>query len=248
MIIFKSEYEIELMRKAGAVAAEVLQRLGEKIEAGMTTADLDALAEDLIRKKGGRASFKGYNGFPASICTSVNQEVVHGIPGKRVLRQKDIVSIDVGVEMNGYHGDTAWTFCVGEVEENVARLLQTTQQCLQDGIAMARANNRLGDVGSAIQKRAESAGFSVVRELIGHGIGQNLHEDPNVPNYGKPGRGVKLRPGMTLAIEPMINLGAADVVVLSDEWTVVAKDGKPSAHFEHTIAVLEDGCRILTAL
>lgn len=236
------------MRKAGGAAAEVLQLLGEKIAPGMTTADLDALAAELIRSKGGRASFKGYNGYPASICTSVNEEVVHGIPGKRILHEGDVVSVDVGVEIDGYHGDTAYTFCVGQVDAGVLRLLETTKQCLKDGIAMARAGNRLGDVGHAVQKRAEDAGFFVVRDLIGHGVGQSLHEDPNVPNYGKPGHGVKLQKGMTIAIEPMINLGTASVVMLDDEWTVVTKDRKPSAHFEHTVAVLEDGCRILTAL
>jgi methionyl aminopeptidase len=236
------------MRASGKVVAEVLQALESQIRPGVATAELDRLAESIIRAhEGARPAFKGYGGFPASICASVNEEVVHGIPSKsRTLEAGDIVGIDVGVLLNGYHADAARTFAVGPVTEQTRRLLSVTKSALEAGIDAARPGARLGDVSAAIQGVAESAGFSIVRDLVGHGIGQHLHEDPQVPNFGVEGRGLELEPGLVIAIEPMVNVGGSEVRTLEDAWTIVTIDGSLSAHFEHTVAITENGPDILT--
>jgi methionyl aminopeptidase len=248
MVTLKSEREIERMRASGKVVAEVLQALESQIRPGVATAELDRLAESIIRAhEGARPAFKGYGGFPASICASVNEEVVHGIPSKsRTLEAGDIVGIDVGVLLNGYHADAARTFAVGPVTEETRRLLSVTKSALEAGIDAARPGARLGDVSAAIQSVAESAGFSIVRDLVGHGIGQHLHEDPQVPNFGVEGRGLELEPGLVIAIEPMVNVGGSEVRTLEDAWTIVTIDGSLSAHFEHTVAITESGPDILT--
>jgi methionyl aminopeptidase len=248
MVTLKSEREIERMRASGKVVAEVLQALESEIRPGVATAELDRLAESIIRAhEGARPAFKGYGGFPASICASVNEEVVHGIPSKsRTLEAGDIVGIDVGVLMGGYHADAARTFAVGPVTEETRRLLSVTKSALEAGIDAARPGARLGDVSAAIQSVAESAGFSIVRDLVGHGIGQHLHEDPQVPNFGVEGRGLELEPGLVIAIEPMVNVGGSEVRTLEDAWTIVTIDGSLSAHFEHTVAITESGPDILT--
>jgi methionyl aminopeptidase len=248
MVTLKSEREIERMRASGKVVAEVLQALEAQVRPGMATAELDRLAESIIRAhEGARPAFKGYGGFPASICASVNEEVVHGIPSKsRTLEAGDIVGIDVGVLMDGYHADAARTFAVGPVTEETRRLLSVTQSALEAGIDAARPGARLGDVSAAIQNVAEAAGFSIVRDLVGHGIGQHLHEDPQVPNFGVEGRGLELEPGLVIAIEPMVNVGGSEVRTLEDAWTIVTIDGSLSAHFEHTVAITENGPDILT--
>ena len=248
MITIKSEHELARMRQAGRIVAEVLVGLGERARPGVTTGALDAWAEQLIRRRGGVPSFKGYRGYPASVCISINQEVVHGIPGRRHLREGDIASLDVGVIYEGYHADAAITVGVGEISAVAAKLLAVTQEALAAGIRMARAGNRLGDVSHAIQVAAESGGYGVVREYVGHGIGRAMHEDPQIPNFGSPGRGPLLRAGMTLALEPMVTVGDYRTRVLEDMWTVVTVDGSLSAHFEHTIVVREDGAEILTRL
>ncbi len=236
------------MRRAGRIVAEVLALLAEKIRPGITTAELDALAYRFIVKHDATPSFKGYRGFPASLCVSINEEVVHGIPGQRVLREGDIVSLDVGAIYRGYHGDAAITVGVGKIDEEARRLLEVTKGALAAGIAAARAGNRVGDISWAIQNYVESRGYGVVREYTGHGIGSQMHEDPQIPNFGQPRRGPLLRPGMTFALEPMVTIGDGRTRVLSDNWTVVTVDGQLSAHFEHTIAVTEDEPEILTRL
>lgn len=246
MIIAKSAAEIEVMREAGRITARALDAVSSAIRPGATTADLDAIAEDVIVKAGARPAFKGYHGFPATLCTSVNDQVVHGIPGGRVLKEGEIVSVDCGAIVDGYYGDSARTFPVGHVSAEANRLMDVTKRSLEAGIARCRPGMRLYDVSAAVQDVAEAAGFSVVREYVGHGIGRSMHEDPQVPNYGKAGTGPTLRTGMVLAIEPMINAGAADVRSLDDGWTVVTLDGAMSAHFEHTVAVTEDGPLVLT--
>ena len=248
MVTLKSEREIERMRASGRVVAEVLEALEAEIRPGVATAELDRLAESIIRgHEGARPAFKGYGGFPASICASVNEEVVHGIPSKsRTLEAGDIVGIDVGVLMSGYHADAARTFAVGPVTEQTRRLLTVTQAALEAGIEAARAGARLGDVSASIQGVAEKAGFSIVRDLVGHGIGQHLHEDPQVPNFGVEGRGLELEPGLVIAIEPMVTVGGSEVRTLADAWTIVTIDGSLSAHFEHTVAITENGPDILT--
>src|SRR2546429_6312549 len=250
MITIKSPREIETMAAAGRIVAETLGLVGRNIQPDVTTEDLDQLAESFIRSHpGAQPSFKGLYDFPATLCTSINQEIVHGIPShKRVLHDGDIVSIDVGVWLAGLHADSAATFPVGDVPPQAERLLTVTQEALAAGVAQARAGNHVGDIGHAVQEVAEGAGYSVVRELVGHGIGSAFHEDPQVPNYGKPKRGPRLMPGMTLAIEPMVNVGGADIRTLDDKWTVVTEDGSLSAHFEHTVAILDNGGppRILT--
>ena len=246
MIVRKSPAEIEIMREAGRVSALALRLAGEAVAIGVTTADLDRIAEDAIRAEGGIPAFKGYHGFPATLCTSVNEQVVHGIPGTRKLRDGDILSIDVGAIVDGYYGDNARTFAVGDVASRTLRLMDVTQQSLEAGIAKCRVGMRLYDISAAVQRVAEAAGFSVVREYVGHGIGRQMHEEPQVPNYGPAGKGPTLQPGMVLAIEPMINEGAAAVRQLDDGWTVVTADGKPSAHFEHTVAITPEGPVILT--
>lgn len=247
-IIIKSARELAYMRQAGRIVAETLAVLQERIKPGIITAELDALAYKVITKHNAVPSFKGYRGFPASLCVSVNEEVVHGIPGKRVLREGDIVSLDLGAIYHGYHGDAAVTLGVGRVSEEAARLIEVTASALQAAIAQARAGHCLGDISWAIQHYAESRGFSVVRQYVGHGIGREMHEDPQVPNFGQPGRGVKLRPGMTLALEPMVNRGDWRTKVLPDNWTVVTEDGGLSAHFEHTVAITAGDPEILTKL
>ena len=249
MIIFKSPEEIERMRKAGRITALTVERLMEAVRPGMATADLDALAEKSIRGEGAVPSFKGYRGFPATICTSVNHEVVHGIPSpKRLLIPGDVLKLDVGAIWEGYHGDSAVTlFIGGPPSEEAVKLVRVTEESLEAGIAQLRPGRRLSDVGHAVQQVAEGAGFSCVREYAGHGVGRALHEDPQVPNYGDPDRGPLIRPGLVVAIEPMVNVGTWRTKVLGDRWTVVTADGKLSAHFEHTIAVTEDGPEVLTA-
>ena len=248
MITIKSPREIETMAAAGHIVAETLALVQRNVRPDITTEELDQLAEDFIRSHpGAQPSFKGLYDFPATLCTSINQEIVHGIPShKRVLHDGDIVSIDVGVWVEGLHADSAATFPVGDIKPETARLLEVTQQALAAGVAQARTGNHVGDIGHAVQQVAEGAGFSVVRELVGHGIGASFHEEPQVPNYGKPKRGPRLVPGMTIAIEPMINIGGSGIRTLDDKWTVVTQDGSLSAHFEHTVAITENGPRILT--
>ncbi len=249
MIVIKSPREIELMREAGRIVALTLAALAERVREGITTAQLEEWAEEIIRKHGGIPSFKGYRGYPASICVSVNEEVVHGIPSrKRVLKEGDVVSIDVGVIYKGYHGDAAVTGGVGQVTEEARKLIEVARGALESAISAARAGNRLGDISWAIQNYAESNGFNVVREYTGHGIGRYMHEDPQVPNVGVPGKGPLLRPGMTLALEPMVVAGSWEVEVLQDGWTVVTKDRSLAAHFEHTIAITDGEAEILTRL
>ena len=247
MIYKKSPEEIVTMRAAGKILTEALDRLEEALEPGITTAELDRIAERVITAAGATPSFKGYRGFPASICTSPNEVIVHGIPGNRRLEDGDIISIDVGVLHQGFHADSAWTFPVGAVPAETADLLKVTEESLNAAIEQCRPGNRLGDVGHAVQEVAEGAGYSIVREYVGHGVGRSLHEEPQVPNYGPPGRREVLSPGMTLAIEPMVNIGGAATKVLGDGWTVVTADGSLSAHFEHTVAITPQGCQILTS-
>jgi methionyl aminopeptidase len=242
----KTREELDLMRVSSRLVAETLRTLGSEIKPGITTSDLDRIAEDYIRSQGGLPSFKGYRGFPASICTSVNSEVVHGIPGRRVLDEGDIVSIDVGVLKEGYHGDGAATFPVGEISDGAARLLETTKEALAAGVGAARDGNRVVDISRAVQMMVERAGFSVVRDLVGHGIGQQMHEEPQIPNFVTPGESPLLMKGMTLAIEPMVSMGNYEVTVKDDAWTVVTRDGSLAAHFEHTVAVTDSGAEPLT--
>jgi methionyl aminopeptidase len=247
VIVRKSAAEIEIMREAGRVSARALRLVGEAVAPGVTTAQLDDIAEAAIREDGGIPAFKGYHGFPKTLCTSINSQVVHGIPSELVkLREGDIISVDVGAIIDGYYGDNARTFPVGRISETATRLLDATKRSLDAGIAQAKAGNHLFDIGAAVQAVAEGAGFSVVREYVGHGIGRAMHEDPNVPNYGQTGRGPRLEEGMVLAIEPMVNEGDAGVESLPDGWTVVTRDGMLSAHFENTVAITADGPVILT--
>jgi methionyl aminopeptidase len=243
----KSVAEIETMARAGRVVADTLALLGESIRPGLTTRDLDEIAEEYIRAQGGEPTFKGYRGFPASICTSPNSMVVHGIPGSYRIDDRDLLSVDVGVTLEGYVADSAYTFAVGEVPESSQRLLDAGQAALEAGIEQARAGNRIGDISAAIQRTTEEAGFAVVRELVGHGVGRSMHEEPQIPNFGAPGRGPQLAAGMTLAIEPMINAGEPEVHVAEDGWSIFTDDGSLSAHFEHTVAVTDDGPLVLTA-
>ncbi len=248
MIICKTPREIEIMRDAGRIVALTHQELKKHIVPGITTKELDELAEAFIRKHDAFPSFKGYNGFRGSICTSVNQELVHGIPGDRVLHEGDIISIDIGAKYSGYHGDSAWTYAVGKIDDETKRLLDVTEESLYEGLKEAKPGERLSNISHAIQKYVEANGFSIVREYVGHGVGKDLHEDPDIPHYGPPNKGPRLRPGMVLAIEPMVNAGSRYVKTLSDNWTVVTVDGKRCAHFEHTIAITESGFEILTKL
>jgi len=247
VIVCRSAAELEQMREAGRVVAEVLQELSSVVAPGISTADLDALAEKRIRQAGATPAFKGYHGYPASICASINDEVIHGIPsGRRLLRDGDVISIDVGAALDGYYGDSAITLPVGQISESAATLLRVTEEALYKAIDRARPGNRVSDIGHAVQQHVEAYGFSVVREFVGHGIGQRMHEEPQVPNYGEPGRGPRLAEGMVIAIEPMVNAGRAAVKVLADGWTAVTRDGGLSAHFEHTVAVTSGEPRILT--
>ncbi|MBL8172772.1 MAG: type I methionyl aminopeptidase [Acidobacteria bacterium] len=247
MVIRKSRNELEKMRRAGVIVAETLRALRKMVAPGVSTLELDAYAEKTIRSAGAYPTFKGYRGFPASICASVNDEVVHGIPSTRQLREGDIIKIDCGATLDGYVGDAAITVSVGNVNPEIEKLMQVTRDSLFCAVQQMVPGNRLYDVSYAVQKHVEENGFSVVRDFCGHGIGQRMHEDPQVPNYGRPGTGLKLKEGLVLAIEPMVNVGTHEVNILPDGWTVKTKDGKPSCHFEHTIAVTEDGPVVLTA-
>ena len=249
MIVLKTNRELALMREACIISAGALKLAGEAVQPGVTTAEIDKIAYDYIKKCGAEPNFLNYNGYPATACISINDEVIHGIPSKsRVIKEGDIVSIDLGARLNGYNGDNAATFAAGAISSEAKRLCDTTRESLYVGIQKAVAGGRVGDIGAAIAKHCEDRGFSVVREFIGHGIGKELHEEPSVPNYGTPGRGVRLLPGMTIAIEPMINMGSAGVKTLPDGWTVKTRDGKLSAHFEHTVAITPNGPKILTLL
>lgn len=247
MILKKSPAEIEAMKEAGRISAKVLREVGKRIQPGVSTLELDRFAETLIRLEGGIPAFKGYGGFPGTICASVNEQIVHGIPSAGViLKEGDIVSIDTGAIVDGWYGDNAWTYAVGKISPEKQRLLEVTEKCMWAGLEAARPGNRLGDIGAAVQEIAEAAGYGVVREYVGHGIGRNMHEDPNVPNYGRRHTGVRLEPGMVLAIEPMINIGTYKTKQMPDGWLVVTRDGLPSAHFEKTVAITEDGPLVLT--
>ncbi len=247
MVTIKSKREIDLMREAGRIVALAHQEVEKHIVPGVTTYELDQIVEKVIRDHNAIPSFKGYGGFPSSACTSVNEQVVHGIPSKEVvLNEGDIISIDIGANYKGYHGDSAWSYPVGTISDSAQKLLDVTKQSLFEGLKYAKAGNRLTDISHAIQTYAESFGFSIVREFVGHGLGKQLHEDPQIPNYGLPGKGTLLKSGMTLAIEPMVNMGRKEVKVLKDNWTTVTRDKKLSAHFEHSILVTEQGYDILT--
>jgi methionyl aminopeptidase len=250
VIVRKSANELERMARAGEVVAETIALLGSHVRPGTTTGELDTIADEFIRSRGGTPTFKGYRGpypYPASICTSPNDVVVHGIPDGYALREGDVLSVDVGVTLDGFVADSAYTFAVGDIDPQAERLLEVCNAALHAGIEQAQAGGRLTDISHAVQRVTEEAGFSVVKSLVGHGVGRNMHEDPQIPNYGEPGRGPTLTPGMTLAIEPMINAGGQEVVVRPDQWTIATADGSLSAHFEHTVAVTVDGPRILTA-
>jgi methionyl aminopeptidase len=246
MIICKTQREIKIMREAGRIVALTHQELQKYIKPGVSTKELDAIAEKFIRKHNAIPSFKGYNGFRGSVCTSVNNELVHGIPGDKTLKNGDIISIDIGAQLNGYHGDSAWTYPVGDIDDETRRLLQVTETSLYKGISEIKPGQRLSNISHAIQTYVEENGFSIVREYVGHGIGQDLHEAPQLPHFGPPNKGPRLKPGMVLCVEPMVNAGSRYVQTLADNWTVVTVDGKNCAHFEHTIAITEEGYEILT--
>ncbi|MFT5969670.1 MAG: methionyl aminopeptidase [Flavobacteriales bacterium] len=247
MIYYKSEEEIELIRESSLLVAKTHAEVAKLIRPGVTTLELDTIAEEFIRDNGGVPGFKGYGGFPNTLCVSPEEQVVHGIPNNQPLKEGTILSVDCGVIMNGYYGDSAFTHAIGEIDKERQQLLTVTRESLYKGIEVAVAGNRLGDIGFAIQQFSEGYGYGVVRELVGHGVGQNLHEDPQVPNYGKRGRGIKLQDGLVIAIEPMINMGVKDVIHESDGWTIRTRDGKPSAHFEHTIVVRKGKAEILSS-
>jgi len=252
MIVIKSEKEIELMKEPCRIVALALQKMEESIKPGMTTKDLDKIAETVLKQNGAKPSFKGQQGFegskpyPAIICASVNHQVIHGIPGDYVLKEGDIVSVDMGAYKNGYHGDAARTFAVGEISEQAKKLIEVTKQSFFEGLKMAKVGNRVSDISHAVQSYVEQYGFSVVRDFVGHGVGKELHEEPQVPNYGKPGRGPRLQKGMVIAVEPMINEGTFEIEILRDGWTVVTADGKLSAHYENTFVITEGEAEILT--
>lgn len=247
MANIKTEEEIELMRKSAGMVSKTLAVVASHLQPGITPLELDRIAEEYIRDNGGIPGFKGLYDFPNTLCMSLNQQVVHGIPDDRPLEEGDIISVDCGVLMNGFYGDQAFTFSVGEIDPAVDKLIRITRECLSLGIEQAVSGNRIGDIGFAIQQHAENHGFGVVRELVGHGLGRKMHESPEVPNYGKRGKGAKLVEGMTLAIEPMINMGTRNVKQLNDGWTIVTADGRPSAHFEHDIVVLREHAEIMTS-
>ena len=246
MITIKSKDEIELMRKAGMMVSKTHKYLKPYLKEGVTTEELDRLAEDYIRSMGGVPSCKGYEGFPATLCTSINDEVVHGIPSKRKLKNGDIITIDMVIGYKGYQGDAAWTYAIGDISDDDKYLMEHTEKALYEGVKMVKPGNRIGDISHAVEVYAKSHNLGVVRELVGHGIGTDMHEDPDVPNYGKAGVGPRLKPGMVICIEPMLNLGTANVLMLDDDWTIVTADGKHAAHYEHTVLVTEDGYEILT--
>src|SRR5215471_16782837 len=246
MIIAKSKKELEKMRASGRLVGSVLQELRKLVAPGVSTLELDRAAEKMIRDAGAYPTFKGYNGFPYSICASVNEQVVHGFPSEYALKEGDIFSIDVGATLEGFVGDTATTVAVGKVDDDRLRLMQVTEHCLELAIEQCRVGNHLGDIGFAVQSYAEAQGYSIVRDYVGHGIGRRMHEDPQIPNYGKPGKGPKIRTGYVFALEPMVNMGTQHTKTLKDGWTVVTVDGQPSAHFEHTVAITESGPEVLT--
>ena len=247
MIVLKTKRELDLMREACRISANALKKAGRAVEPGVSTKEIDDIVRKYIQKQGATPSFLGYGGFPASACISVNDVVIHGIPSKKqILKKGDIVSIDIGAFIGGYHGDNAYTFACGDISKEAQALLDATKESLYEGIKAAVAGNRIGDIGNAVQTYAEARNYSVVRDFVGHGVGAKLHEDPSVPNYGTPGRGVRLLPGMTIAIEPMITAGKYDVRVLDDDWTTVTVDGSLAAHFEHSIAITPDGPVIMT--
>jgi len=246
LIKIKSDREIELLKKAGHIVYLTHQYLKPYIKEGITTKELDTLAEEFIRSQGATPSFKGYNGFPGSICTSINSQVVHGIPGKTKLKKGDIISIDIGACYKGYHGDSAWSYPVGEISDKKKYLLEHTKESLYEGLQQVKPGNRIGDISHAIEEYANKYNLGVVKELVGHGVGSKLHEEPDVPNYGKAGTGPLLKEGMVIAIEPMLNLGSPDIYMLEDGWTIETDDYSPSAHFEHTVVVTKDGYKILT--
>lgn len=246
MVTIKSDSEIQLLKIAGNIVYRTHQYLKPFLKEGITTKELDKLAEDFILENDATPSFKGYGGFPGSICASINNEVVHGIPGDRKLKTGDIVSIDIGACYKGYHGDSAWTYAVGEVSEEKKYLMKHTEAALFEGLNEVKAGNRIGDIGFAIESYAKNHNLAVVKELVGHGVGSNLHESPDVPNYGNKGKGLVLKEGMVIAVEPMLNLGTANIFILDDDWTIITADEKPSAHYEHTVAVTKDGYQILT--
>lgn len=246
MIYLKTREEIELCRAASLTVSRTLGLIAREIREGVSLSYLDKIAEEFIRDNGGVPAFKGYNGFPATLCISMNEAVVHGIPGNRVIKDGDLVSVDCGVKLNGFHGDHAYTFCIGNVSPEIRRLVEVTKECLYLGIDACKLNNHIGDISYAVQHHAEKNGYGVVRELVGHGLGKNLHEKPDVPNFGNRGSGKKIKNGMVLAIEPMINMGTKNVRQLSDGWTIVTSDNKPSAHFEHNVAVIDGKTEILS--
>lgn len=248
MISIKSDREIELLSIAGNIVYETHQYLKDFIKPGITTLELDRLAEEFIREKGATPSFKGYEGFPGSICASVNEQVVHGIPGKYKLKDGDIISIDIGACYKGYHGDSAWTYAVGDISSDKKYLMAHTEKALFEGLSMIKPGNRIGDISNAIESYALEYGLGVVKELVGHGVGTSIHEDPDIPNFGEAGTGPRLKKGMVLAIEPMLNLGSPNIVMLDDNWTIETEDYSPSAHFEHTVVVTDDGYKILTGV
>lgn len=248
MISLKSQAELDIMREANRLVAQVLAKVKAKVAPGVTTAELDQMAEEMATAAGAQPAFKGYHGYPYSLCCSVNEQVVHGFPSDKPLSEGDILSVDYGVILDGFYGDSAITIAVGKISKEAADLMSATKRSLETAIEQVRVGNRLGDVSAAVQAVAEGAGYSVVRQFVGHGIGRSLHEDPQVPNHGAPGRGVKLKAGMVIAIEPMVNAGGYEVRVLEDGWTAVTADGKLSAHFEHTVAVTDNGPRILSLL
>lgn len=246
MITIKSEHEIELMRQAGLMVSKTHKYLKDFIKPGITTKELDKIAEDYIKSLGGIPTCKGYEGFPASLCTSINDEVVHGIPSNRKLKNGDIITIDMVIGYHGYQGDAAWTYAVGDISDKKKYLMEHTEKSLYEGIKMVKPGNRIGDISNAVEKYATKHHLGIVKELVGHGIGTNMHEDPDVPNYGKAGTGPKLKEGMVICIEPMLNLGRSDIYQLEDGWTIKTDDGKPAAHYEHTVLVTKDGYEILT--
>ncbi|MBQ4131152.1 MAG: type I methionyl aminopeptidase [Clostridia bacterium] len=249
MIVLKTGRELEIMREACRISAGALQIAGKAVEPGVSTAEINNLAEQYILSQGGIPSFKNYQGYPATACISINNEVIHGIPNtKRILKAGDIVSIDLGAKYGGYHGDNAATFACGDISTEAKRLIETTKESLYEGIKKAVSGGRVGDIGNAVQSYVEARGYSVVRKFVGHGVGSELHESPEIPNFGTAGRGVRLMPGMTIAIEPMINAGGSDVKILPDGWTVLTSDGSLSAHFEHTVAITSSGPKILTLI
>ncbi len=248
MVILKQPSEIEKIRESNGIVAEILAELKEKVQEGVTTLELDRISEELVLKKGAKPAFKGYRGYPFSLCASINEQVIHGLPSQRVLTEGDIVGLDFGVYYHGYYGDAALTVPVGKISKEASMLLKATEESLDRAIQEATVGNRLGDISAAVQKHVEAEGFSVVRDFVGHGIGRNLHEDPQIPNYGIKGRGVALKAGMVLAIEPMVNAGTYKVRMLTDGWTAVTADGRLSAHFEHTIAITDHGPEILSRM